>query len=107
LSESPPDCNLLGSNGLAVEASKLSSSDDTLKSSVVSMSQSLEERLEMLDAKSVKKLEHKLEKAIIEVILEMGMRRLPLLPSHQTIHLMSKAAVAVYEAAVENCQPRE
>ena len=29
--------------------------------------------------------------------------QLPLFPSHQTMHLMAKAAVAVYEAAVENC----
>jgi hypothetical protein len=27
---------------------------------------------------------------------------LPLLPSQQTMHFMSKAAVAVYEAAVDN-----
>jgi len=27
---------------------------------------------------------------------------LPLLPSQQTMHLMAKAAVTVYEAAVEN-----
>ena len=28
-------------------------------------------------------------------------RRIPLLPSHRTIHLMAKAAVVVYETAVE------
>jgi len=31
----------------------------------------------------------------------MGLRKLPLLPSRHTMHLMAKAAVAVYEAAVE------
>jgi hypothetical protein len=33
--------------------------------------------------------------------------KLPLLPDRHTMHLMSKAAVAVYEAAVENHRPRE
>jgi hypothetical protein len=28
-------------------------------------------------------------------------RRVPVLPSHRTIHLMAKAAVVVYETAVE------
>jgi len=32
---------------------------------------------------------------------------LPLLPSQQTMHLMAKAAVAVYESAVENQRPEE
>jgi hypothetical protein len=32
----------------------------------------------------------------------MGLKWLPLLPSEQTIHQMAKAAVEVYEAAVEN-----
>ncbi len=56
----------------------------------------------MLDAKTVGKLERNIEKAIVEVILDMGLKRLPLLPSQKTMHLMSKAAAAVYEAAVEN-----
>jgi hypothetical protein len=33
--------------------------------------------------------------------MKMGLQKLPLLPSHHTMHLMAKAAVAVYEAAVE------
>jgi hypothetical protein len=37
-----------------------------------------------------------------EVIVGMGLKKLPLLPSRQTIHLMAKAAVTVYETAVEN-----
>jgi hypothetical protein len=39
---------------------------------------------------------------ILEVISDMGLKRLPLLPSQLTMHLMAKAAVAVYEAAVGN-----
>ena len=57
-----------------------------------------------MDEKTVRKLEKRIEKAIIEVIVDMGLRSLPLLPSQQTVHLMGKAAIAVYEAAVENCE---
>ncbi len=55
-----------------------------------------------MDQKIVKKLETEIEKAIAEIIMKMGLKRLPLLPSHKTMHLMSKAAVTVYETAVEN-----
>ncbi|QEG00168.1 hypothetical protein Mal15_42370 [Stieleria maiorica] len=55
-----------------------------------------------MDQKIVKKLERDFQKAIAQVIMEMGLKRLPLLPSHQTMHLMAKAAVTVYETAVEN-----
>jgi hypothetical protein len=55
-----------------------------------------------MDEKTVRKLEWQLEKAIAEVILEMGTGKLPLLPSQPTMHLMAKAAVSVYESAVEN-----
>lgn len=55
-----------------------------------------------MEQKIVKKLESEIEKAIAEVIMKMGLKRLPLLPSQQTMHLMSKAAVTVYETAVEN-----
>ncbi len=58
-----------------------------------------------MDQKIVKKLESEIEEAIAEVIIKMGLKRLPLLPSHKTMHLMSKAAVTVYETAVENHQP--
>lgn len=58
-----------------------------------------------MDQKIVKKHENEIEEAIAEVIIKMGMKRLPLLPSRQTIHLMSKAADTVYETAVENQQP--
>ena len=55
-----------------------------------------------MDPKTVEKLEGKIEEAIAEMIVEMGIRKLPLLPTRRTMHLMAKAAVAVYEAAVEN-----
>jgi hypothetical protein len=63
-----------------------------------------------MDEKTVRKLENRIEKAILEAISDTGLKRLPLLPSQLTMHLMAKAAVAVYEAAVENCnggQPSE
>ena len=48
------------------------------------------------------KLEKKLYEAIADVICDMGMKKLPLLPSQHTMEMMAKAATAVYEAAVEN-----
>lgn len=57
----------------------------------------------MMDPKTVKKLEDKIEEAIAEVIVvKMGLKKLPLLPARQTMHLMAKAAVSVYEAVVEH-----
>jgi hypothetical protein len=55
-----------------------------------------------MDSKTIEKLEAKIEEAIAAIIVKMGVKKLPLLPSRQTMHLMAKAAVAVYEAAVEN-----
>lgn len=55
-----------------------------------------------MDERTVRKLEHDLEDAIAAVVVRLGLRKLPLLPSRQTMHLMAKAAVAVYESAVEN-----
>ena len=43
----------------------------------------------------------KLEEAIADVIGRLGLKKLPLLPSRHTMEMMAKAAVAVYEAAVE------
>lgn len=37
----------------------------------------------------------------------MGLKKLPLLPTRRTMHLMAKAALTVYEAAVDNQQRRE
>ena len=58
-----------------------------------------------MDPKTVAKLEAKIEEAVAEVIGKMGRKRLPLLPSQHTYQMMAKAAVAVYEAAVENSSP--
>lgn len=55
-----------------------------------------------MDPKTVEKLENKVEDALEEVITKLGKKRLPLLPSQHTFQMMAKAAVAVYEAAVEN-----
>jgi MinD-like ATPase involved in chromosome partitioning or flagellar assembly len=55
-----------------------------------------------MDPKTVRKLEAKIEEAIADVVVRMGLKRLPLLPSGHTFQMMAKAAVAVYEAAVEN-----
>ncbi len=60
-----------------------------------------------MDRRTVSKLEQEILEAIFEIVIKMGLKKLPLLPSHQTVHLMAKAAVAVYEAAVENSQARE
>ena len=59
-----------------------------------------------MDPKTVEKLAGKIEEPIAEVIVKMGLRKLPLLPALHTMHLMAKAAVAVYEAAVENVESR-
>jgi len=60
----------------------------------------------IMDPKTVEKLEEMIEEAIAEIIVKMGIKKLPLLPARHTMHLMAKAAVSVYEAAVEN-QRRE
>ncbi len=60
----------------------------------------------LIDPKTVEKLEDKIEEAIAEIIVKMGLKKRPLLPDRRTMHLMAKAAVTVYEAAVEN-QRRE
>jgi hypothetical protein len=56
-----------------------------------------------MDQKTVRKLERELGKAIAEVVIAQNKnRKYPLMSSQQTIHFMSKAAVAVYETAVDN-----
>ena len=54
-----------------------------------------------MDPKTVHKLEEELERPIADVIRRLGRKELPLKPSRHTIEMMAKAAVAVYEAAVE------
>lgn len=53
-----------------------------------------------MDPKKAAKLERHLQKSIIEIICRLGLKNLPLLPAHETITEMAKAAVAVYEKAV-------
>jgi hypothetical protein len=60
-----------------------------------------------MDSKFVEKLEGEIEKAISQVINRMGLKRLSLLPSQRTMHLMAKAAVSVYEAVAEGHPPRQ
>lgn len=55
-----------------------------------------------MDQKTVEKFESKIEDAIAQVVISMGPKKLPRLPARHTMHLMAKAAVTVYEAAVEN-----
>ena len=56
-----------------------------------------------MEQKTVRGIELELEEAIGDVVVrKLGLKSLPLLPSQQTMHLMAKAAVAVYEAAVHN-----
>jgi hypothetical protein len=55
---------------------------------------------------TVEKLEGKIEEAIAETIVKMGLKRFRLMPTSHTFQMMAKAAVAVYEAAVES-QRRE
>jgi hypothetical protein len=60
-----------------------------------------------MDEKTVHSLERELEDAIAQTIVRMGLKKLPLLPARRTMHLMAKAAVAVYEAVVDEDQRQE
>ncbi len=60
-----------------------------------------------MDPKTVEKLQEKIEQAIAEVIVKMGLKKLPLLPARHTFQMMAKAAVAAYEAAADNHRPEE
>ena len=58
---------------------------------------------QLTDEKTVCRLEREVEKAIAEVVIVCNKNwTYPLLPSQHTIQMMAKAAVAVYEVAVEN-----
>jgi hypothetical protein len=54
-----------------------------------------------MDQKTVDRLEREVEQAIAGVVTRLGLKKLPLLPSHHTMRVMAKAAVAVYAAAVD------
>lgn len=55
----------------------------------------------------VEKLEEEIEQAIAEVLMKTGNKKLPLLPDRHTMHLMAKAAVTVFEAAIHNRRREE
>jgi len=58
-----------------------------------------------MDQRIIRKLEKELTKAIGDVVVvRLGLKYLPLLPSHRTLEMMAKAAVAVYEGAVDDRQ---
>ena len=46
------------------------------------------------DAKAVEKLEDQIGRVIAEVVMRMGLNRLPFRPSRRTMHPMVKAVVA-------------
>jgi len=60
-----------------------------------------------MDHKIVDRLEREIEQAITKVVMRLGLKNIPLLPSQRTMHLMAKAAVAVYEAAAEGRDDRQ
>ena len=57
-----------------------------------------------MNPKTVEKLEDKIEEAIADVVVKMGLKRLPLLPSRHTFQMMAKAAVAVCQSARKTSQ---
>jgi hypothetical protein len=60
-----------------------------------------------MDQKVVRKLEKKIEDGIADVIVfQMGLKKLAYLPPRHVMEMMAKAAVAVYEAHVEDRRVR-
>ena len=57
------------------------------------------------DTKTVEKLEDYTEQVAAEFVMRMGLKRLPLQPTQRVMHLMVKAAIAVYEAVAKERQP--
>ncbi|MFN7803241.1 MAG: hypothetical protein ACK5TO_04470 [Planctomycetaceae bacterium] len=55
-----------------------------------------------MDPRTVEALEKEIEQAIVKIVVKWNLKRLPLLPDQRTFHLMAKAAVTVYETAVQN-----
>ncbi len=60
-----------------------------------------------MDPKTVEQLERKIEEAIAQVVGKMGMKRLPLLPSRRTMHLMTKAAGDRYNPSNNRAAARQ
>ena len=59
-----------------------------------------------MDQTVVRNLEDGIEEAIEEMMAKLGPKHIPFRPSKQTVHLMAKAAVTVYETAAENRRER-
>ena len=59
-----------------------------------------------MDQRTADRLERDIEQAIAGVVSRLGLKKLPLLPSQQTMRMMANAAVAVYEAAVDGTEDR-
>lgn len=59
-----------------------------------------------MEAHLVRKLEEEISEAIAVIMLRRSKGfEAPLVPSQRTMHLMAKAAVAVYEAVAESRTP--
>ena len=58
-----------------------------------------------MDQKTADRLEREIEQALAGVVTRLRLKKLPLLPSQKTLRMMAKAAVAVYEGAVDECRP--
>ena len=50
-----------------------------------------------MEQRVVSSLERKIEKAIAETIMDMGLKRLPQLPSQRTMHLMAIKPFSVWD----------
>ncbi len=50
------------------------------------------ELVSVMEPRTVEKLEERIEEAMAEIIVKMGLKKLPLLPARHTMHLMAKAA---------------
>lgn len=59
-----------------------------------------------MDQTTIRNLEDEIEEAIGEMMAKLGPKHIPFRPSKQTMHLMAKAAVTIYEAADENRRER-
>jgi hypothetical protein len=49
----------------------------------------------------------RLEREIEQAIARLGRNKLLVVPSHQTVRMMAKAAVAVSEAVADECRPED
>jgi hypothetical protein len=57
-----------------------------------------------MDQRTADRLEREIKQAIAGVVTRFGLKKLPLLPSQKTMRIIAKAAVAVYEAAVDGTE---